>query len=101
MNQHAISYSNRYVVYQKCVPYHQIKSSYAPVPFSFTGKQKAVSDLSNKTSHLQAQESALSTQIKDTSAALDKHPDKKQLLTQDCKCNVVVCGIDECLQNTS
>ena len=66
MNKHAISYSSRYIVYQKCVLYHQIKSIYAPVPFSLTGEQKAVSDLSNKTSHLQAQKSALSTQIKDT-----------------------------------
>ena len=32
---------------------------------------------------------------------MDKHPDKKQLPTQDRKCNVVVYGIDECPQNTS
>ena len=63
--------------------------------------QRAVTELSNKISQLQVQESALSTQIKDTSAALDKHPDKKQPPIQDRKCNVVVYGIDECPQNTS
>ena len=51
--------------------------------------QKAVSDLSNKILHLQAQESDLCTQIKNTSVALDKHPDKNKSPTQDRKCNVV------------
>ena len=32
MNQHAyISYTNRYAMLYKCVPYYQIKSDYAPV----------------------------------------------------------------------
>ena len=62
--------------------------------------QKAVSDLSNKILHLQAQESDLCTQIKNTSVVLNKHPDKNKLPTQDRKCNVVVYGIDECPQNT-
>ena len=63
--------------------------------------QKAVSDLSSKIQYLQAQESDLCTQIKKTSVALDRHPVKNKTLTQDPKCNVVVCGVDECPQITS
>ena len=62
--------------------------------------QKAVSDLSNKIIHLQAQESDLSTQIKNTAVALDTHPNKTKSSSPDRKCNVVVYGIDENPQNT-
>ena len=62
--------------------------------------QKAVSDLSNKIIHLQAQESDLCTQIKNTAVALDTHPAKTKSPSPDRKCNVVVYGIDESPQNT-
>jgi len=54
--------------------------------------QKTVSDLSNKILHLQAQESDLCAQIKQTAVALDKQPDKTKTPPQDDKCNVVVYG---------
>jgi len=61
-----------------------------------------VSDLSNKIIHLQAQESDLCTQIKNTAVALDIHPAKTKTpsLSLDCKCNFVVYGIDKSPPNT-
>jgi len=43
--------------------------------------QKAVCDLSNKIIHLQAQESDLCTQIKNTAIALDTDPVKSKTLS--------------------
>jgi len=65
--------------------------------------QKAVSDLSSKITHLQAQESDLCTQIKNTAVALDTHPDKTKTPSQfsDRKYNIVVYGIDESPPNIS
>ena len=63
---------------------------------------KAVSDLSSKIIHLQAQESDLCNQIKNTAVALDTHPDKTKTPSQisDRKSHIVVYSIDESPPNT-
>jgi len=62
--------------------------------------QKAMSDLSAKIDKLQAQELQLSSQITNTTKAIEKQPGKPFLQTDDRKCNVVVYGVEECPQNT-
>ena len=62
--------------------------------------QKAVSNLSAKIDKLQAQELQLSSQITNTTKAIEKQPGKPLHQTDDCKCNAVAYGVEKCPQNT-
>jgi len=66
----------------------------------YSNIQKAVSDLSAKIDSLQAQELQLSSQISNTSKAIEKHPSKASVTPGDRKCNIVVFGVEESPQNT-
>ena len=63
--------------------------------------QKAVSDLSSKIDKLQAQESKLNDQIKNTSVTFGKQPVAPNYPTPDRKSHVVVFGVAENLPKTS
>ena len=75
--------TNEWVKFQDRSKIEEIVSSLTQQHLSneYQTLQKAVSDLSNKIIHLQAQESDLCTQIKNTSVALERHPDKTKTPT--------------------
>ena len=62
--------------------------------------KKVVSDLSSRIDKLQAQELELTSQIKDTSKALETYPDAIKSQNTNRKSNVVVYGVEECPPNT-
>ena len=57
--------------------------------------QKAVSDLSSRIDKLQAQELELTNEIKNTSIALEAHPDSIRSQNSNRKCNIVIFGMEE------
>ena len=57
--------------------------------------QKAVSDLSSRIDKLQAQELELTSEIKNTSKALETHPESIRSQNSNRKSNIVIFGVEE------